>query len=76
MGAEDDPAEVEADTVAQRVVETISNPASIMEEGETAQELRRSADEEDEEEQTVKALRREPRNEGVHALRRMANPDE
>lgn len=49
VGAEDDPAEAEADAVAQRVVETIPGPTATPEEDETAQALRREPQEEEDE---------------------------
>ena len=91
VGAVDDPAEAQADAVAQRVVETIHNSANIPEEVETAQELRRQPEEEEEElqplrrqpeeeEEEAQALRRqteeEEEEESIQALRREANPEE
>ncbi|MHB1354886.1 MAG: eCIS core domain-containing protein [Anaerolineae bacterium] len=71
VGSVDDPAEAEADVMAQRVVETIS-PVNVPE--EEVQALRREPEEEEE----ALPLRREvnPEEEEALPLRREVNPEE
>jgi hypothetical protein len=74
VGSVDDPAEAQADAVAQRVVETIHQQTASPEE-DPARELRRQPEEEEED---VQELRRQPEEEEeeVQALRRQENPEE
>jgi hypothetical protein len=88
VGSVDDPAEAEADAVAQRVTEAIPAQAAAVQKDERGQELSRAEDEEEkvqmarrqseDEEEEVQMMRRqeEPDEEEVQTLRREAEPED